>query len=646
MKRFILSISAALAVAFSSAIAPAVTHTWQGASPFMATNTNWVGNITPTSGDTALTLIFPGGFVTPFQDIATPLVVQEMQWGNYNTSGAPIKMDNLGANPSITQLGNFTIINNDINFADPTTITGANSLMQLYGQLSGGNLTFNSSSGTASFSMLGSGANSLGGVNTVNANVNLDLQAPNAMGGTLNIVGGAVFVQGAGTLDPTIDVNISAGGGMQLVPSTTMDDVDVSGGSIILNFGQQLTINGNISSSTGVSNITTGGMMVALSGPTTVNVTSGGTDFLQIGGQVTTGSITKIGSGTLVLGNPGNTFSGTNTVTAGILRGTAESIGTSVTNNATVELYTGTFTSPALSGPGTVVIDGFAVVYNVAQPYTGPTLVRSGIIQGDSATLPSGITGVGTGGSVLFDQGFNGTYTGTLSGPLAVSKFNNGILTLGGNNPYPNGTAVFGGGLTITSDTAIGTGLLNVGSSNTILEAVGNRTLANQLLIGQGATFIGTGDFNFTDTTPKLLSGSITHNSVGSTIIDGKFDVQPSGLLTVNQGLLALGDPAMVNGFTSAGPVVVNGGQLTVRSLNFVTIPTVTLATGTLDAPNGYAIPLGAVLQGTGNVTGRVATANGSTIIATGAMGIGDPFHPAGVNFDGELYTNQFLVSM
>jgi hypothetical protein len=138
----------------------------------------------------------------------------------------------------------------------------------------------------------------------------------------------------------------------------------------------------------------------------------------------------------------------------------------------------------------------------------------------------------------------------------------------------------------------------------------------------------------------------MTHNSTGNTTIDGKFTVDSNSSIIVNAGQLTLGDPTLVGGFSSAGQITVNGGTLTVRSLNFTTLPDVTLASGTLDAPNGYAIPLGAALQGTGNVTGRIATANGSTIIATGAMGLGDPFHPAGVNLDGELYTNQYIVSM
>jgi hypothetical protein len=80
--------------------------------------------------------------------------------------------------------------------------------------------------------------------------------------------------------------------------------------------------------------------------------------------------------------------------------------------------------------------------------------------------------------------------------------------------------------------------------------------------------------------------------------------------------------------------------------VNFISLPDVTLAGGTLSTVNGYAIPLGAALQGTGSVTGRVASANGSSVIATGGLTLGDAAHVAGVNLDGELYTNNNTVTL
>ena len=177
------------------------------------------------------------------------------------------------------------------------------------------------------------------------------------------------------------------------------------------------------------------------------------------------------------------------------------------------------------------------------------------------------------------------------------------------------GTYVSNGGINVQTDTAIGTGPLTIFGA---IEATGSRTLSNVLSLGV-SDFNGSGNFNFTDTGTKQPTGDTTHNSTGMTNIAGKF-INGGNTIEVNDGQLAIGDPAVVNGFTSSGPIVVNGGTLTVRSLNFITLPDVTLAGGTLNAPNGYAIPLGAVLQGMGGVTGRVASANGSSILASGSL--------------------------
>jgi hypothetical protein len=183
-------------------------------------------------------------------------------------------------------------------------------------------------------------------------------------------------------------------------------------------------------------------------------------------------------------------------------------------------------------------------------------------------------------------------------------------------------------------------------SSDQTLEAVGNRTFANPLNIAEGMTFVGNGNFNFTDAGPQLLSGPLTHNSSGSTTINGKINVAANGSIIVNSGSLTLGDPTVVNGFSSAVPITVNGGTLGVRSLNFVKLPHVILAGGTLSAPDGYAIPIGAVLEGFGTVAGRLVSENGSSIFARGNLSLGDPASAAGVNLDGELYTNQHTVRL
>ena len=373
----------------------------------------------------------------------------------------------------------------------------------------------------------------------------------------------------------------------------------------------------------------------------TVDVSSTGAgDKLQIGGQIINGRINKIGVGKLDVTNTNNSFTGTNVVSAGTLAGVPQAIGT-VTNNGTVELNgAGSLSANQIVGSGRVDIVNSAITYASAQSYSGGTFLANGTAIGDTSTLLGNFVGVSN-GNVVFLQNTNATWTGTLSGSASLSQSGTAILSLGGNNPYTNGTMIGGGGINVLSDTALGTGPISLFSP---IQATGTRTLSNPLSLAT-STFGGLGNFIFTDTSTKQPSGPTVHNSTGFTDIAGKW-VNSTQTITVNNGQLMIGDAAVVNGFTSSGPVIVNGGTLTVRSLNFITLSDVTLGGGTLNAPNGYAIPLGAVLHGRGGVTGRVASANGSTILAGGNLTIGDSAHFAGVNFDGELYTDQYAVTL
>ena len=165
--------------------------------------------------------------------------------------------------------------------------------------------------------------------------------------------------------------------------------------------------------------------------------------------------------------------------------------------------------------------------------------------------------------------------------------------------------------------------------------------------MGGNVQFVGAGDLSIISTTDKSTNFALTHNSTGRTAISGKFSLGAAGSIVVNAGELVLGDPNAVNAFTLNGPVTVNtGGTLTLQTLNFSTPPVINLAGGTLNLPGGYAIPLGLALQSNGNLRGPIASANGSTIVATGALSLGESAHFAGVNLDGFLFTREHTVTL
>lgn len=657
MKCFILSALAAIAVIAPLPRALAITHTWNGGFVFdpdgMNTAPNWSGGV-PVDGSSNLTLIFPNGASnnSPDQDITGTLDLQSLQATSfYNFQGNGYNFQNLGAAPTLTTNG-LIGFNTPVSFSNATTGNITNTLT--FGNLLAGSGDLTLTGTFATINIGGGGSNTYNGTLTINGTsaLNLSKSGGAALQGDLVIDGNQAnaTANAPNQFGPNADLTVTNQSYFQMFTSTpqTIRDVTANNtGQVATNNGT-LTVTGSLNTATGFGLITTNSFDVIdfAGGLRTVNVGAGATMSIQ--GILTNGRIDKTGAGTVQMYNGSNTFTGQNIVTGGTLSGTTSSIGNDVLNNATVELISGTLNAPVISGTGNVVIQG-PVTYNAAQSYTGGTDVAGGFstLTGTTSTLLGNFTSSGF-GTLNINQASNGTFTGSFSGNLQVVKQGTGIVSLGGVNTHTGLTSLSGGGLQLTTDTALGTAplIVNLGIPPSTLEAIGTRTYANQLFIQADMSFVGGGNFNFTDTTAKTIFSNLVHNSTGNTTIAGKFTVGTAATVTVNNGTLELGNPSLVGGFTAQGSIVVNGGTLKVNSLNFTTLPDVTLAGGTLDAPNGYAIPLGAALQGTGNVTGRIATANGSTIIATGAMGLGDPSHPAGVNLDGELYTNQYIVSM
>jgi autotransporter-associated beta strand protein len=648
---------------FAMATASAVTHTWMppasSVPAAMSNPAHWSGGA-PISGSSELTLIFPGSALNRrvHQDITSPLVVQRLEFAEtsqannpYRMTGSPFQLNNLGSAPSI-DVGSGVIIDFESNLMidAPTSITITGS----------GRLNLHSVSGTEALSIAGmSSPFQRSQVTVSNANPSIAFNAISgfvivtATGTMVSGSGGTLVVLDGGTLrlDQLMEgtnIRVHNTGEIELSGGAVVNDVDVSGtvelmsGNSVLKVQGTLTNNGHGSISGPQGALDLDGQFKAIN-----TLGSDPEKMLQIGARIINGRINKIGPGTLRLSNPTSSFTGQNVVNEGILRGPANALG-NVLNNAAVRVDSSELTTNFISGPGHVFVDN--VTFSAPQSHTGGTTVLVAA-RGNSNTLVGNFTTApGDSGYLEIRQDFDGTFSGNLAGNLSVQKYGTGVLSLSGTSTTNAPIYLHEGGLRLLTDTAIGNGRLEVwsfpSSSDQTLEAVGNRTFANPLRIGSGVTFLGAGNVNFTDPTPKVLSGSLTHSSDGNTIINGKFDIGANGSVVVNDGALTLGDAAVVNGFTSAGQIIILRGTLSLRSLNFITLPHIILGGGTLDVPNGYAIPLGAALQGAGAVTGRVASANGSSVVALGDLRLGDDKSVAGVNLDGELYTDRRIVEL
>lgn len=336
-------------------------------------------------------------------------------------------------------------------------------------------------------------------------------------------------------------------------------------------------------------------------------------DYTLTGGGIASGSLSKSGSGTLVLDNT-NTYSGATVINGGTLQlgdsagtaggttfGLAGSIGSGpVTNNGnlafsrSVDLtisqnINGSGSISNVGAAGTVTLAGSlnggavamagqgALRLNGSNSYTGLTLVSAGtLFVGNSNAL--GATSAGT----VVE---NGALYVDLNQPITISDealtLNNGTLRRGGGQALTWGSAVVlsgagtfsvDGGATLNVTNAAGVSGSNVGVTLTGGND-GNGTIAGPLNLGAGALTVSGGFWNI----------AAANNYTGKTFLNGGRLLIPAlaalgpnpGVATpdfvfFNGGLLALTNSQTISGGTrgltigSAGTLYVQDSAATV----------------------------------------------------------------------------------
>jgi len=481
---------------------------------------------------------------------------------------------------------------------------------------------------TISAGTLQGDASSLQGNITDNAALVFDQGANGTFAGSVTGTGSLTKL-GAGTL--TLSGASSYSGGTTISAGALQGDTGSLQGnitdnaSLIFNQGTDGSFTGAI---TGTGTLTKlGGGTVTLSG---ANSYSGGTTIsagalqgntTSLQGNITdnaslifnqgadgtfagivsgTGSLTKLGAGTVTLSGA-NTYSGGTTISAGALQGDTTSLQGNITDNASLIFNQGTDGTFAgvVSGTGSLTkLGAGTVTLSGANTYSGGTTISAGALQGDTTSLQGNIT---DNASLIFNQGSAGAFGGVVSGTGALTKLGAGTLTLSGANTYSGGTTISAGALQ--------------GDASSLQ---GNITDNAALIFNQGTDAVFNGAISGSGTLLKSGTGTLTLDTVNPL----------SGATTVAAGTLIVGDNSHP-GATLGSAVTVNGGATlggigTIGGLDLSGTVVPGNTTGTLTVTgnavfrNGSSYQVGATPQGQSSrivVGGNASILGGSVLV-------------------------------
>lgn len=343
--------------------------------------------------------------------------------------------------------------------------------------------------------------------------------------------------------------------------------IAISGGAGAVTLGDatnplNLAIAGNESwtnNSTSLFTVLGGVTGTAASGTSTLTVTGTGNSLLSgvigNGGAGGTVAFTKNGAGTVTLsGN--NTYSGTTTISAGVLRVTnnnalgSTGAGTTITSGAALELSNNVSIGAealAIAGSGN---SGGGSLVNVSGTNT-----YGGNITGNASTAPiySNAGKLILSGSQLgspVDARFAGSgdieVTGNFAGLRSFTKFGGGALTLSGSNTMvaSNGPIIYGGRVNINNSSSLSTTTWNIVAGT--LDSNGNSFSAQSIALGTVVT--NPGAFIQDNTTAAISTGAGTF-TLGTSIVFG------AAGSNYTPALVASGSAATISGNLDLGSV-------------------------------------------------------------------------------------------
>jgi T5SS/PEP-CTERM-associated repeat protein len=325
-------------------------------------------------------------------------------------------------------------------------------------------------------------------------------------------------------------------------------------------------------------------------------------------------------------------------------------------------LQTGGFESESgfvqVEGTGsTVVTDflfaGFFGTGNM-NVFNGANLVSSQTAYLGYGPASDGAVSVGgTGANSSWNANFvyiGGVDSGA-SGRGSLTILNGGLVTASTLTVWSGGHLDVLGGTLTTSDLFLNGGSLRMFPFSGMAATV---NVTNPV----GVVRLSADSLNFGS---LVLNADTILRVAGTTILEAGVRLQiytPSAFSSaqvVNNGRieafsnLTIGDATRHGAYTGAGELhVQNGATVTLNDAGFADLGFLTQLNGTLNAPNGVAVPVGGdVVASGGSIMGNVSAAAGSIItVASGSLSMGDAMSLAGIAISGELRVNGRSVTL
>ena len=638
MKKILLGILVATALAAFTTSAHAQAYTWTGAggtNDTWSTATNW--NTPPVgtgSSTTSLNFTFSGSGtnLVSNNDLGN-FTLNQLTYsgaGNQTILGNTLLfVNNGGTGPSIVQNGGGnSALNNSIDISGGANLTlsatqpGAFTLRSTIS----GNGSVTLSSGL--YVLRDAGASS-----TFSGGLTLNGSASNT---SLILLAGSAGAVGAVTAGPvgTGKLTLQQGSLRSTYGSSTTvinNDVDFSGNLTFgdggtpdtskLTLGGNTTLTGNTTRGITLGAATTNGRPVVLAGAIAGSGTNSGLTIDGRGVQELSGTAANTYAGlttvnstnaTLLLNKTAgvNAIAGNLTISAGTVR-----LGQSnqIADTSSLTLTSGTFDLNRNSETINTLLGGAGATGTISSSVAGnSTLTIAGTTAGDTAAVIA-----------------NG------SGTVSLVKNGAQSLTLRGASTYTGGTTLTGGTLSFANNALGTTGGITVNGGALQWNGSNTQDISSRLILqnsGSAAFDISGNNVTFANAIGNSTSSSVTKTGTGTLTLSGANTY--TGSTTINNGTLTIGGSGSLGSGNYTGNIVNNGVLEYASSTSQTLSGNITGAGSVVRSTVGDAVVLtlsgtnntytgGTTLTGQGNIVlgANNALGNGTLTLTTGGAG-------------------------